>query len=151
MKENFATPPEQLSEFKRQRQRPIVFCVKCGSLEVEQNSVNVLLCLNCRNQIFWNGRRFAIAREAYAEEDAVMSFTSEAPSHWRKDWHFNIVHALWAFSDEVIANIHMTSIDDPNLGKSSEEYEELVRAWNKCKEEIDVALSRNLHAAGLID
>ena len=143
----------QMSEFRRHRQRPIIFCVKCGSLEVEQNSVNVIQCLNCRNQIFWNGYRFSIARENWAEEDAALSFTTAEEfgrNQWRKDWHFNIIHALWDFSDAVNANIHMTSTEDPNLGKSGEEYEELVRAWNKCKEEIDVALSRNLHATGLI-
>jgi hypothetical protein len=139
--------PTQLDEFRRSRTRPTIFCVKCGSLEIEQNAVHVLQCLNCRNTLFWNGYRFSIARENYAEHDAISAFTTAkefGAEQWRRDWHFNIIRALWQFSDVVNENVYMTSTTDPTLGKSGEEFEELVRAWNKCKEEIDVALSRPL-------
>lgn len=141
----------QLDEFRHSRRRPIIFCVKCGSLEVEQNSLHALQCLNCRNTLFWNGYRFSIARENYAEEDAKSAFVTAkefGPEQWKPDWHINIIRALWKFSDVINENVYMASTIDPNIGKSGEEFEELVRAWEKCKEQIDIALSRTIgHSA----
>lgn len=138
----------KLREFSNGRTRPMVFCVNCGSLEVEQTAVHALDCLNCNNRLFWNGYRFSIARERYAEEDVASAIMAEQDfrenDRYRRDWHFNIFRALWQFSDVANVGPFMTSINDPNVGKTGEEFEDLVRAWEKCKADIDLALSRTL-------
>ena len=138
----------KLSEFRKGRRRPMVFCVNCGSLAVEQTSVHTLDCLNCNNRLFWNGYRFSIARESYAEEDVASAIMAEQDfrekNRYSWDWHFNIFRALWQFSDAANGTTYMSSKEDPNFGKSGEEFEDLVRAWEECKAEIDGALSQTL-------
>ncbi len=41
---------------------PVVFCVKCGSTHLDQNSINELRCYECGNKLKWDASRFSIAR-----------------------------------------------------------------------------------------
>jgi ribosomal protein S27E len=44
--------------------RPIVFCVKCGSTCVDQNSLTELRCYTCGNTLPWDAASFSIRRNA---------------------------------------------------------------------------------------
>lgn len=43
--------------------RPVVFCVRCGSTRVDQNSLTQLRCYDCDNTTAWNGLLFSIRRD----------------------------------------------------------------------------------------
>ena len=55
---------KQLIKFKQsiKEQVPVVFCVKCGSTHVDQNSINELRCYDCGNRLKWDARKFSISR-----------------------------------------------------------------------------------------
>ena len=52
---------------------PIVFCVKCGSTHLDQNSIDELRCYDCGNRMEWNAKRFSIARNK-SLQDALNAF-----------------------------------------------------------------------------
>jgi len=55
---------KRISKFKKtiKEQAPVVFCVKCGSTHVDQNSIDRIRCYECGNEIPWDAARFSIAR-----------------------------------------------------------------------------------------
>lgn len=42
--------------------RPVVFCVKCGSTRIDQNSSTELRCYECGNTVPWDADSFSIRR-----------------------------------------------------------------------------------------
>ena len=44
------------------RQANFVFCVHCGSTNIDQNSLHELYCYDCENRMAWDGLAFGIAR-----------------------------------------------------------------------------------------
>lgn len=42
--------------------RPVVFCARCGSTRIDQNSVVELVCYDCGNSAPWDATRFSIRR-----------------------------------------------------------------------------------------
>ena len=55
---------ERLRKFKQsiKEQVPVVFCVKCGSTHIDQNSVEELRCYDCGNRLSWDAKKFSISR-----------------------------------------------------------------------------------------
>lgn len=51
--------------------KPIVFCVKCGSTRIDQNSINELRCYDCENTMVWDASKFSIRRylDEFGESD----------------------------------------------------------------------------------
>lgn len=52
---------------------PVVFCVRCGSTNLDQNSLTEIMCYDCENTIPWNGDLFSIRRglDPSAESDVT--------------------------------------------------------------------------------
>lgn len=52
--------------------KPIVFCVKCGSTCIDQNSSTELRCYECGNTVPWDSGSFSIRRwsDEFGEGDA---------------------------------------------------------------------------------
>lgn len=42
---------------------PVVFCVKCGSTVIDQNSPDELRCYTCQNTMAWDNSLFSINRD----------------------------------------------------------------------------------------
>lgn len=61
------------------RRIPVVFCVKCGSTNLDQNSVTEIRCYNCGNSAMWDSSRFSIRRgvEPNSESDVVKAVENE--------------------------------------------------------------------------
>jgi tRNA(Ile2) C34 agmatinyltransferase TiaS len=54
--------------------KPVVFCVRCGSTTVDQNSPNELRCYECGTTISWNCKKFSIRRSSGGEYDVISAF-----------------------------------------------------------------------------
>jgi hypothetical protein len=56
------------------RFRPVVFCVRCGSTRLDQNSINELRCYDCDNVLPWDGTLFSIRRYSTDTHDVTTAF-----------------------------------------------------------------------------
>jgi len=54
--------------------RPVVFCVRCGSTRLDQNSITELRCYDCGNTLPWDGTLFGIRRRPEYPEDVTQAF-----------------------------------------------------------------------------
>jgi hypothetical protein len=130
----------KLKEFSSsiRKSQPTVFCVKCGSTEVDQNAIYKLRCINCGNFGLWDGLSFAIARDGSAY-NAVSSFENlEFRPGWHKNhWHSEAIKALQEFSESILKY----EPDYPPRPKTDSDFRQLEEAWNQFKERMDELLS----------
>lgn len=57
-----------------QEYKPVVFCVRCGSTRLDQNSITQLACYDCGNTIPWDGTLFSIRRRPKYTGDVTSAF-----------------------------------------------------------------------------
>jgi hypothetical protein len=67
------------------KHRSIVFCVKCGSTCIDQNSIDELRCYHCGNSLAWNGYSFSISRELDFS-DITHALTTAIRNNF-SEWH----------------------------------------------------------------
>ena len=66
-------------------QANIVYCVRCGSTNIDQNSLHELHCCDCDNRLAWDGLSFGIARiwGVDLEEERCTPTTDDAERAFR--------------------------------------------------------------------
>jgi hypothetical protein len=72
---------ERHAECLREERYPVVFCVRCGSTHIDQNSLTELRCYDCGNTLAWDGSRFGVNR--YATEVAMPDRFRDAANAFR--------------------------------------------------------------------
>jgi hypothetical protein len=108
------------------RHRPVIFCVKCGSTRLDQNSITELQCYDCGNIQSWNAFRFAVAREGKISD--VESAIESAATYSFDDWHIELERVAQEFANEVVNDCML-----PEGGTR----QSLETLWAVCKENID--------------
>lgn len=106
----------------------VLFCVRCGSSVVDQNSIDSLRCVNCGNTALWNGHRFGIARNA-SLDDVASALRPPARLDYFDDPFSQVIKALQEFG-EIAIRFDTTELEKGKAAK-------LAEAWNDCKEKID--------------
>lgn len=110
------------------RRQPIIFCVNCGSTNLDQNSKYMLQCYDCRGVALWDGHSFGIARQGRVE-DVAHALTPPARSDYFGDWHSQMIQTLHEFGRAAVQS-GATTLDDA-------EAVQLIEEWNRCKAKID--------------
>jgi hypothetical protein len=100
------------------RHQPIIFCVNCGSTNLDQNSKYMLQCYDCRGIALWDGHSFGIARRG-SVQDVAHALTPPANPDYFNNRQSQIIQALHEFGRTAIQS-----------GATIEE-------WEKCKAKID--------------
>lgn len=96
--------------------RPIVFCAKCGSTNIDHKPAGRLTCFNCNNATHWSPDRFRIARDnrLLGDEAEFKQFVESTGRDWSAgmhasqemaareskddfDWHADVVKSIEAF------------------------------------------------------
>ena len=111
--------------------KPTLFCVNCGSTDIEQYAISELGCRNCDQRFPWNGLRFSIARPNQGVDDVAFSLRALLTSSY-DEWHREIEDRLWNFQRRVVED-----------ARKSEEFtlerlEKLEREWEASKKAIDM-------------
>jgi hypothetical protein len=108
---------------------PVLFCVNCGSINLDQNSVFQIQCYDCRQKAFWNGLKFAIARGGHPHD--VLQLVTPAQEGFWDDWHSQMnlaVHELGELLNQI-----------PNQS-DSDERKVMKENWERLKTKIDSLL-----------
>ena len=117
----------------------VVFCIKCGSTDVDQNYRNQLLCNHCGNFSIWDSSRFSIACDG-KEHDVVSALRApiEAKSADSGDWSAALVSSLFPLG-HAVADMRMI-LSGGLPGIRSEDYVKLIAIWDDTKTRIDAAI-----------
>lgn len=110
------------------RKQAIIFCVNCGSTNLDQNSKYMLQCYDCRSIALWDGHSFGISRQGRVE-DVAHALTPPARPDYFNDWHSQMIQALHEFG-RVAVQSGATTLEDS-------EAEQLLEEWSRCKAKID--------------
>ena len=56
--------------------KPVLFCCRCGSTNLDQNSISELRCYDCDNKTPWDGTKFSVRRwlDSHGEGDVINGF-----------------------------------------------------------------------------
>lgn len=115
---------------------PVLFCLNCGSIELDQNDVFSIECYNCHQTSLWNGLKFGITRSASVDEVAKMLMPAQE-GYW-EDWRSQLILSILNFG-KVITELRY-SADSNDSPKSQLEHKELMKLkeqWRVMKTLID--------------
>lgn len=110
----------------------VIFCVNCGSTNLDQNSINQLHCYNCRQVMTWNGFRFSIGRPRTVDKyDVPRTFERFAESSY-DEWHRQVEDGVGNFIQAIVEDaLSPTDFSEARL-------EELEKKWERCKKVVDM-------------
>jgi hypothetical protein len=116
---------------------PVVFCLNCGSVNIDQNSVSQLQCYDCREVSLWNGRKFGIARGGHLN-DVRNALLPASEGYW-ENWHAQTVTALYEFGRDVTqaVSVGLDKREVASMDLQPDQYQELKEAWETTKNKID--------------
>lgn len=110
------------------RHQPIIFCVNCGSTNLDQNSTYMLQCYDCRGIALWDGHSFGVARRG-SVQDVAHALRPPARADYFDDWHSQMIQALHEFG--------RTAVQSGATTPEGDEAGQLIEEWNRCKAKID--------------
>ncbi len=135
------TPPsiaDRLIKFKNemQRMRNFLFCVKCGSTNIDQNFSDQLKCSDCSNISVWDSSRFSVAREGLEESDASAAFQPRLQIVPKIDCgQENIISALLPLLHNLTNMASVTSSDSSKM--LQKDIDKLFSDWQAAKTCVD--------------
>jgi hypothetical protein len=145
------TPKEKLEKFQKdiKRGHAIVFCVRCGSTIIDQNSKTELHCYDCGNTLLWDADRFSVARDGAPADDAASAFEGFEEEKLRKnehDWQAGMLKAMQAFTDVLGAvPIHVGPASGGRRESLySEDLKHLCAAWTNCRSSVNALFEQLL-------
>jgi len=117
-----------------EKYQPIVFCVSCGSTNLDQNSVSQIQCYDCRNKGIWNGQKFSIARKG-RPNDVISAIRPPTDpfyfSNWRRQMLLSLEEFFQSVDSTVMANDDMITNAD---------YQILLEEWKLLQNRIELFL-----------
>lgn len=109
----------------------VIFCVNCGSTNIDQNSITELRCYSCHKSIVWNSFSFGIARNEQNLDDVFKSLTRLNKSSY-DEWHEELTNGLLGFLEEVLTD----AAKSENFTR--ERLLKLERTWEHYKKVVDM-------------
>jgi hypothetical protein len=116
--------------------KPTVFCVNCGSTNLDQSGIFVLECYNCDAKGIWNGQAFGIARGGEMH-DVLSAYTPPEDPFYFSGWRNQMCVSL----EEFFLNVESTVIGEED-SITEKQLTELQEDWNKLQKRIELFLSR---------
>lgn len=118
-------------------QRPIIFCVGCGSTNVDQNTRHQLRCYTCHAASAFDSRRFSIARDGDPWD--VAQATSPSPEgDGLRDAISSTLDSIFEF-----ANLACDAQMARGTNSSEAVQSRLIAKWNAVKRVVDVTLANH--------
>lgn len=108
------------------KNQPVVFCVNCGSTNLDQNSTSEIQCYNCRVKGIWNGKKFGVARNGRIQ-DVISAITPPTDPFYFTDWRSQMLLSIEEFFQSV-NSIILTGdemVEENDYHKLSEEWKTL--------------------------
>lgn len=144
------TPEEKLTTFLDNplNRNATVFCVACGSRNVDQNSVFKLRCANCGNEMVWDATRFGIARRS-DENDAIRIFLYaekmvkyESGTDWREEIHRTLIPFILSVIQAMPVREHTT--DGVTYEVETGTADSIRSQWETVKQTINRLIEEHL-------
>ncbi|HLM00234.1 MAG TPA: hypothetical protein VK400_04200, partial [Pyrinomonadaceae bacterium] len=114
--------------------KPVIFCVNCGSTNLDQNSVSQIQCYDCGNEGIWSGQKFGIAKDGDPHY-VISSIMPPADPFYFADWRSQMLLSLEEFFQSVDSTVIATDDMITNA-----DYQKLLEEWKRLQNRIELFL-----------